>query len=108
MDIIGPIILGVILIYIGILNRRGNISSVHWYHRKRVSEEDRIPFGRMLGLGTILCGISAVVYGCLEFAALKTSVELFSVIGTVLVSIGVAVGLVLMFYAMIKYNNGIF
>ena len=43
-------LVGVVCIVLGISNMKGNISSLHSYHRSRVSEEDRIPFGRMVGL----------------------------------------------------------
>lgn len=43
-------IIGVVCIILGISNMRGNISSLHSYHRHRVSEEDRIPFGKKGGL----------------------------------------------------------
>lgn len=51
---VGSFIVGVVCIVLGISNMRGNISSLHSYHRKRVSEEDRVPLGKKVGLGTIL------------------------------------------------------
>ncbi len=60
-----PGILGVILIVLGIMNMKGNISSLHWYHRKRVAEEDRKPFGKLVGLGTLIIGIALVISGIL-------------------------------------------
>ena len=53
---------GVICIILGISNRKGNISSLHSYHRHRVSEEDRIPFGKKVGLGTLVIGCAIIVY----------------------------------------------
>ena len=43
-ELIAAIIIGVICIVIGILNMHGNISMIHSYHRKRISEADIIPF----------------------------------------------------------------
>ena len=106
--VIGPIILGVFISMLGVFNMRGNISSIHWYHRKRVTEKDRLPFGRMVGLGTVICGVSIAVFGCLSFAAEKTRLDFFTVIGSVVVIVGLATGLALSLYAMIKYNKGIF
>ena len=48
------IIVGVVCIVLGISNMRGNISSLHAYHRAKVSEEDRIPFGKRVGLGAVV------------------------------------------------------
>ena len=47
-------LLGIVCIVLGVLNMKGNISTVHWYHRKRVSEENRLPFGRLVGFGRLL------------------------------------------------------
>lgn len=34
------IVLGVIFIFLGIMNYKGNISSIHWYNRRNVSKKD--------------------------------------------------------------------
>ena len=106
--VIEPIILGIIISILGFSNMKGNISSIHWYHRKRITEENRLPFGRMIGLGTIICGVSIVIHGCLSFLAEKTQIDLFTIIGSVILVIGLVIGLALSLYAMIKYNKGIF
>lgn len=103
-----PVVLGLFIIVLGLQNRKSNISSVHWYHRKRVTEGDRIPFGRMIGLGTILCGASIALCGGLVFVAQRTQAEIFTGIGTAVAVAGLAAGLALSFYAMWKYNKGIF
>lgn len=101
-------VLGAFICVLGIINMTGNISSLHWYHRQRVSEEDRKPFGRLVGLGTLIIGISLILFGTLYLAYEKTQLLSLIVIGTVGLIIGVAIGLILSFYAMIKYNKGIF
>ena len=106
--VIGPIILGIFISILGFSNMKGNISSIHWYHRKRITEENRLPFGRMIGLGTIICGISIAIFGCLSLAAYKTQIDLFTIIGAVVVVVGLVIGLALSLYAMIKYNKGVF
>jgi hypothetical protein len=57
-DVIGPVILGIIISILGISNMKGNISSLHWYHRQRVSPDDVMPFGKRVGLGTLIIGIA--------------------------------------------------
>ncbi len=108
MDCVVLIILGIVFIVIGILNRKGNISTLHYYHRKRVSEEDRLPFGKMVGLGMIIIGISLILMGALLLVSSITQASIYSIIGTVILIVGVLVGLGISFYAMIKYNKGIF
>ena len=108
MESIFTVILGIVCIFIGILNRKGNISTLHSYHRKRVSEEDRLPFGKMIGIGTIIIGASLILMGTLSFIAESTEQNLYNIIGSVLLIAGLVVGFVISFYAMIKYNKGIF
>ena len=99
---------GVVCIVLGISNMRGNISSLHSYHRSRVSEEDRIPFGKQVGLGTIIVGIGIIVFSVLSSVTLYTENDIFILVGTAVLIIGIILGLVISFRAMIKYNKGIF
>lgn len=101
-------VLGALVSVLGILNITGNISSVHWYHRQRVTEENRKPFGRLVGSGTLIIGLALILFGALYLAYEKTQLDLYVVIGTSVLIVGAAVGLILSFYAMIKYNKGIF
>ena len=101
-------IVGVLCVLLGILNMRGNISSLHPYHRHRVSKEDRIPFGKMVGLGTIICGCAVMSFSIFSAITLYTENQMFVIVGTVLLIAGLISGLGLSFYAMIKYNKGIF
>ena len=107
-SVIGPIFVGIISVIIGILNTKGNIASLHWYHRQRVTEENKIPFGKLVGSGTIIIGASIIMFGLLSLATKLLRIELFEIIGSILVIIGLVVGLGLSFYAMFKYNKGIF
>ena len=101
-------LVGIVCIVLGASNCKGNISSLHSYHRQRVSEEDRIPFGRMVGFGTIIIGVAIIVFSGLSAVTLYTDNEIFTLIGTVILISGIIVGLVISFKAMIKYNKGIF
>ena len=101
-------LVGVVCIVLGISNMRGNISTLHSYHRHRVSEEDRIPFGKQVGLGTIIVGIGIIVFSVLSSVTLYTENDIFILVGTAVLIIGIILGLVISFRAMIKYNKGIF
>ena len=101
-------LVGVVCIVLGILNTKGNISSLHEYHRSRVSKEDRVPFGKQVGLGTIIVGIGIIVFSVLSTLTLCTENNIFILLGTVLLIGAIIIGLVISFRAMKKYNNGIF
>ena len=100
--------LGILVSILGIINMTGNISSLHSYHRKRVTEENRKPFGKLVGLGTLLIGIAMVLFGTLYFIFEQTQLEVLVVIGTAVLLTGIVIGTAISFYAMIKYNKGIF
>ena len=101
-------LVGVLCIVLGISNMRGNISSLHSYHRHRVSEEDRIPFGKQVGLGTMIIGIGIIIFSVMSAVTLYTENNIFTLIGTAVLIVGIVVGLIMSFKAMIKYNKGIF
>lgn len=108
MEGIVSAIIGVVCIIIGALNRKGNISMLHSYHTKRVSEEDRLPFGKMVGSGMIIIGVALILMSGLFVLTTILQKSVYAVIGTVALILGLAVGLGISFYAMIKYNGGIF
>lgn len=101
-------LVGVICVVLGISNRRGNISSLHSYHRNRVTEEDRIPFGKLVGLGMIIMGVGIMVLSVLSAVSVYTEQEIYLWIGNGVLVVSLIVGLWLSFYAMKKYNKGIF
>ena len=105
-DVIGPVILGIIISILGISNMKGNISSLHWYHRQRVSPDDVMPFGKRVGLGTLIIGIAIIVFGL--FSLITYLIEVYTIIGAALLIPAVIVGLGLSLYAIIKYNKGLF
>ena len=101
-------LVGVVCIVLGISNMRGNISTLHSYHRHRVSEEDRIPFGKQVGLGTMVIGVGIIIFSVLSAVTLYTENNIFILIGTAVLIVGIVAGLIISFKAMIKYNKGIF
>ena len=95
------IFLGLILIVIVIFNRKGNISTIHWYNRRKVSEADRPAYGKWMGLGTILCGAGLMAGGIFQYFAPEG-------IWSIPVVVGLVIGLGLMLYAQLKFNHGLF
>ena len=108
IEFIGGILVGLVCIGLGIANMRGHIGSLHSYHRHRVSEEDRLPFGRRVGLGTILCGVGIVAMSVFSILALRTENQVYQTVGGIVLGVFLVVGLGITFAAMRKYNKGIF
>ena len=100
--------LGILIAILGIINMTGNISSLHWYHRQRVTEENRKPFGKLVSLGTLIIGIAMIVFGILLLIFEYTQIEALVIVGVVELIVSIIVGMIISFYAMKKYNGGIF
>ena len=94
------LILGIFLSVIGIVNISGNISTIHAYNRRNVKEEDVTKYGKAVGTGTLIIGISL---------ALDYLVTLWNEsIPDAIVLPAITIGLAFILYGQIKYNHGIF
>ena len=102
------LVMSLIIIALGIINMMGNISTLHSYHRSRVSPEDVRPFGKLVGIGTVIIGACCILLGAANLISEKTGNGVYSIVGTVIMIIGVVIGMGITFYAMKKYNGGIF
>ena len=100
MDNIMMLILGLFISVLGIVNITGNISTIHSYNRRKVKEDDVPKYGKAVGTGTLIIGISFV----LGFIATFWS----EVIMGIIILPAVIVGLAFILYGQIKYNHGIF
>ena len=108
MEGIITIVVGVVLICLGIVATRGNVSMLHSYHRKRVSKEDMLPFGRLVGAGNILVGVGVILLGVFSMLAVSSGEGLYVTLAYVIFGIFAAIGIGISLYAMMKYNKGIF
>ena len=96
------------LCVVGVLNLCGNISTLHRHHRHRVSEADKKPFGRLIGIGTLVIGVGMLLFSLLALLSEQTGSLVFTTVGAGLLIAAAIAGMILNFYAMIKYNHGIF
>lgn len=108
LEFVFAFLVGILCIVIGILNMKGNIEMLHSYHIKRVTEEDRLPFGKLVGKGMIIIGVGIMIFSVLSALTLYLENDVYTIIGVVIMAVGFIVGLGMAFYAMIKYNKGIF
>ena len=80
---------------------KGNVSLVHSYHKRKIKQENLMSYSKTMGVGMLICGL-----GCL-MNLLARLFHLF-ILGKIGVVIGLVVGIVMMIYAQMKYNHGIF
>lgn len=100
MDNIALLILGIFISVIGIVNMTGNISTIHSYNRRKVKEEDVPKYGRAVGTGTFIIGVSLIAAFVTTFWS-ETAMS-FIVIPALVIGLG------FILYAQFKYNKGIF
>lgn len=105
VEYITMLILGILLIPLGVMNIRGNISSIHWYNRTRITEETRPKYGKLMGIGTVVISTGLIISAIINII-LDAEIAITVSGGITLISVIVGVGFML--YAQIKYNKGIF
>lgn len=100
MEYITMLVLGILISVLGIVNIKGNISTIHSYNRRKVKEEDIPKYGKAIGTGTLIVGLSFIIGFIVSF---------WSEVMIVFVILpAVIVGLAFILYAQFKYNKGIF
>ena len=101
MENIILLIMGLILVALGCVNIKGNISTIHSYNRRKVKEEDIPKYGKAVGIGTVIMGASLVI----SFFVVTFWNE--KIVAFILLP-AIVIGLAFILYAQIKYNKGIF
>ena len=100
MDNILLLIFGICLSVLGIINIKGNISTIHSYNRRNVKEEDIPKYGKAVGTGTLVIGASLILSYLVTFWN-QASIDY-------IVLPAMVVGLAFILYGQLKYNHGIF
>ena len=99
--IIGMLGLGLVFVLLGIFNMCGNIGSIHWYNRRKVTKENQKAYCLVMGLGTLIIGVTLIAATIVQ-VLVGVEQGAFVIIG------GVVIGFALMLYAQFKYNKGLF
>ena len=101
MKDISLLLIGLLVSILGIVNITGNISTIHSYNRRKVKEEDVPKYGRLVGIGTLIIGISLIIGFILPLLNINIPLKyVIAPIGTL--------GIILILYGQFKYNKGIF
>ena len=96
MDNIALLILGIFISVIGIVNMTRNISTIHSYNRRKVKEEDVPKYGRAVGTGTLIIGVSLIAAFVTTFWSEKAM--------SFIVIPALVIGLGFILYAQFKYE----
>ena len=101
MEYIFLLIFGICITILGIFNLKGNISSIHWYNRLKITEENRKKYGKSMGIGSLIIGICMTITAILQMIFCNENIWYITVLG-------ILIGLIFMIYGQMKYNKGIF
>ena len=101
-------VVGATCIVLGIINMCGNINTLHAYHRKRVRPEDVKTLGKLVGIGTILCGAGVISLGSGMLAFDLTSNNIYMTLSYISFGILMGGGIITTLVSICKYNKGLF
>jgi hypothetical protein len=100
MEYITMLVLGILISVLGIVNIKGNISTIHSYNRRKVKEEDIPKYGKAVGTGMLIVGLSFIIGFIVSFWS--------EVVMAFIILPAVIVGIAFILYAQFRYNKGIF
>ena len=102
------IIFGFVFIYIGISNFKGNISLLHSYHTKNVSDEDKPKLGKLTGIAMLVIAFSLITSAIFFALDIWKNDKIFSAIAEIVLEVGLLAGCIICVLAIKKYNKSIF
>lgn len=102
MDWVIEFLVALMLFVCGIVIFTGNISILHSYHRKNVT--DVKGYGKAMGLALLIMGVAPLVSGVIHLIDINAPTYLVPVVFSVIFIVGIA----LVVRAQYKYNGSIF
>ena len=96
-------VVGIALLIVGILIRKGNASILHSYHYKNVTDIDA--YSKEMGSAVMFMSIPACING---FMTLFAHIKIVSVISAALLFIGIIICVMHLLKVQIKYNGSLF
>mgnify|MGYP003301899867 CR=1 FL=1 len=101
MEKILLLVLGICMVVLSNINLKGNANTIHWYNRTKVSKENVKNYAKTMGVGTLTIGISFILTATLQM--------IYDIENLYYISLaGIIIGIVIMTFAQLKYNKGIF
>ena len=96
-------VVGIVLLIVGFLIRKGNVSILHSYHYKNVTDIDA--YSKEMGSAVMFMSIRACING---FMTLFAHIKIVSVISAVLLFTGMIICVIHIFKVQTKYNGSLF
>lgn len=96
-------VVGIVLLIVGFLIRKGNVSILHSYHYKNVTDIDA--YSKEMGSAVMFMSIPACING---FMTLFAHIKIVSVISAVLFFTGMIICVIHIFKVQTKYNGSLF
>lgn len=96
-------VVGIVLLIVGFLIRKGNVSILHSYHYKNVTDIDA--YSKEMGSAVMFMSIPACING---FMTLFAHIKIVSVISAVLLFTGMIICVIHIFKVQTKYNGSLF
>lgn len=96
-------IVGIVLLIVGVLIRKGNVTILHSYHYKNVADIDA--YSKEIGSSIMFMCFPIFLNGLIT---LFSHIKIVSIIGSVLFFIGIIICTIHIFKIQVKYNGGIF
>lgn len=100
MENITLLFCGLLFIMIGIINYRGNIKTIHYYHRHNIKPNDILKYAHLIGIAMMIIGLFFIFSFFISFIN-KLLIPIIAITGLV-------IGIPLIIYAQYKYNDGFF
>ena len=94
---------GLLLCASGFSISKGNISLVHSYHYRRVTDKEG--YCKAIGKTTMLMGVPVALS---SFSAFFPSIPFIEALGTVVLLVSLFIGCIFIFKYQYKYNGGLF
>lgn len=96
-------VVGIVLLIVGFLIRKGNVSILHSYHYKNVTDIDA--YSKEMGSAVMFMSVPACING---FMTLFAHIKIVSVISAVLLFTGMIICVIHIFKVQTKYNGSLF
>ncbi len=96
-------VVGIVLLIVGFLIRKGNVSILHSYHYKNVTDIDA--YSKEMGSAVMFMSIPACING---FMTLFAHIKIVSVISAVLLFTGMIICVIHIFKVQTKHNGSLF